>query len=383
MSGADKKMNKHSPIKPNGDKKRSSLLERASKDFGFDDVMRSGSAVAPPPLVADDVAKMEARKAAAKAAKERHAGQSVQGQTASAPVQPVYVPVAPHAAAPTTQPTTEGDRPLNRRAADRQRRATPEERKAAPRLHETSRRPVQNVDRKMLEVRGFITPDGSANKIAEEFRLVKRTLLRNMNGSAQQTAIPRGERILITSANPNEGKTFSSVNLALSMAAEADHEVLLVDADFAKPSVLSTLGLSGKDGFMDALADPTIRVEDLIIPTDVANLSVLPAGNQTSRDSEFLASDRMAEVLDKLTANAPHRIIIFDSPPVLAASPAAVLCAQVGQTVVVVRADKTNETALREAVGLLAPCEHLQLLLNAARFSPGGRRYGTYYGYGE
>lgn len=378
MSGADKKMTKHSPIKPDAEKKRGSLLERASKDFGFDDVLRSGSANAPPPLVPDDVAKMEARKAAAKAAKER-GNAAVQ----PAPVQPVYVPVpqAPVVAAPAA-PAGE-QRPFNRRADDRKQRATAAERKAAPRLHETARRPVQKVDRKMLEVRGFITPDGSANTIAEEFRLVKRTLLRNMNGSAQQPAIARGERILITSANPNEGKTFCSVNLALSMAAEADHEVLLVDADFAKPSVLSTLGLSGKDGFMDALADPSISVEDLIIPTDVSNLSVLPAGNQTSRDSEYLSSDRMAEVLDKLTANAPHRIIIFDSPPVLAASPAAVLCAQVGQTVVVVRADKTNETALREAVGLLGPCEHLQLLLNGTRFAPGGRRYGTYYGYGE
>lgn len=380
MSGADKKMTKHSPIKPDAEKKRGSLLERASKDFGFDDVLRSGAATAPPPLIPDDVAKMEARKAAAKAAKERSSAAAAQPVV---PPQQVYIPMpqAPVAAAPAA-PSGE-QRPFNRRADDRKQRATAAERKAAPRLHETSKRPVQNVDRKLLEVRGFITPGGAANTIAEEFRLVKRTLLRNMNGSAQQPAIARGERILITSANPNEGKTFCSVNLALSMAAEADHEVLLVDADFAKPSVLSTLGLSGKDGFMDALADPSISVEDLIIPTDVSNLSVLPAGNQTSRDSEYLSSDRMAEVLDKLTANAPHRIIIFDSPPVLAASPAAVLCAQVGQTVVVVRADKTNETALREAVGLLGPCEHLQLLLNGTRFAPGGRRYGTYYGYGE
>lgn len=387
MSGADKEMNKHSPIKPDSEKKRSSLLERASKGFGFDDAVRSGSSPVPLPLVPDDVAKMEARKAAAKAAKERSAA-------AAAPVAPptvapqippqqVYIPMPPQAGGGEQAGGAGGERRMNRRADDRKQRATAAERAAAPRLHETARRPVQKVDRQMLETRGFITPGGSANTIAEEFRLVKRTLLRNMNGSAQQPAIARGERILVTSANPNEGKTFCSVNLALSMAAEADHEVLLVDADFAKPSVLSTLGLSGKDGFMDALADPSISIEDLIIPTDVSNLSVLPAGNQTSRDSEYLSSDRMAEVLDKLTANAPHRIIIFDSPPVLAASPAAVICAQVGQTVVVVRADKTNETALREAVGLLGPCEHLQLLLNATRFSPGGRRYGTYYGYGE
>lgn len=367
-------MNKHSPItpatspKPDGEMpdahKRGSLLERASETYKFDDIMRGDAhGVAPPPLVPADVAKLESRKAAAKAAKEAKAAP----MPAPAP-QPIYhmPPVA--APAPVAPP---------------QARATAAERKAAPRLHTKLKLPVQPVDRALLEQNGFIAPDGAVNTIAEEFRLVKRTLLRGMNGAPGQAPIQRGERILITSANPNEGKTFCAVNLALSLAAEEDHEVLLVDADFAKPSVLSTLGLAGREGFMDALANPAISVEDLIIPTDVKNLSVLPAGIQTTRDAEYLASDRTVEVLDRLTENAPHRIIIFDSPPVLAASPAAVLAQQVGQTVVVVRADKTTENALREAVSLLSGCAHLQLLLNAVKFSTSGRRYGAYYGYGE
>lgn len=364
-------MNKHSPITPEAPKsgpdaeKRGSLLERASETYKFDDIMRGQvQGVAPPPLIPADVAKLEARKAAAKAAKDAKAAPQIQ----PAP-QPVYQ--MPPVAAPSAAP------------AAPQPRATAAERKAAPRLHARLKLPVQPVDRALLEQKGFISPGGAVNTIAEEFRLVKRTLLRGMNGTAGQAPVARGERILITSANPNEGKTFCAVNLALSLAAEEDHEVLLVDADFAKPSVLSTLGLEGRDGLMDALANPDISVEDLIIPTDVKNLSVLPAGNQTMRDAEYLASDRTVEVLDKLTENAPHRIIIFDSPPVLAASPAAVLAQQVGQTVVVVRADKTTENALREAVSLLSGCEHLQLLLNAVKFSNSGRRYGAYYGYGE
>lgn len=364
----DKNMNKHSPIDPGATPKRESLLERASETYKFDDIIRGDAqGVAPPPLIPADVAKLEARKAAAKAAKEAKATPPA---AATAPVyipQPVAAqPIAPAPVEPAPQP-----------------RATAAERKAAPRLHAHLSQPVQPVNRKMLEENGFIAPGGAINTIAEEFRLIKRTLLRGMNGAPGQAPIVRGERFLITSANPNEGKTFTAVNLALSLAAEEDHEVLLVDADFAKPSVLSTLGLSGREGLMDALADPSVKVEDFIIPTDVKNLSVLPAGSQTIRDAEYLASDRTVEVLDRLTANAPHRIVIFDSPPVLAASPAAVLAQQVGQTVIVVRADKTTESALREAVGLLSGCDHLQLLLNAVKFSTSGRRYGAYYGYGE
>jgi Mrp family chromosome partitioning ATPase len=167
------------------------------------------------------------------------------------------------------------------------------------------------------------------------------------------------------------------------MAAEKDTEVLLVDADFAKPSVLSTLGLPGGPGLLDALADPRVAVEDCILGTDIPGLFVLPAGNASGADTELLASARTVRVLDRLTANTRGRIVIFDSSPVLAASPASALALHVGQAVVVVRADMTSEAALRDAVGLLSGCEDIKLLLNAAHFSPSGRRFGTYYGYKE
>ena len=189
--------------------------------------------------------------------------------------------------------------------------------------------------------------------------------------------------MLVCSPLPGEGKTFCATNLALAIAAEKDSEVLLVDADFAKPSVLSTLGLTGRRGLMDALADPSIKVEDCVIATDVPGLFVLPAGNQTNSDSEYLASSRTAEVLDRLTRGAPNRMVIFDSPPALAATPAAELAKYVGQALVVARADMTGQTALEDALSLLATCPDIKLLLNAAHFSPSGRRFGSYYGYGE
>jgi len=254
---------------------------------------------------------------------------------------------------------------------------------AAPKPTTVYNGPRVIVDRDKLREAGFIVPDGPVTGISEEFRIVKRQLLLAAKGSSRNAPLPRGERVLICSAHPDEGKTFCALNLALSIAAEKDNEVLLVDADFAKPSILSSLGLEGSKGLMDALADPELPVEDCILHTDIEGLAILPAGDQTNNDTEYLSSARTEQVLGRLTQNNPNRIVIFDSPPALSASPASVLASHVGQVVMVVRADETTETALRDALSLMAGCEHIQLLLNGTKFSATGRRFGSYYGYGE
>ncbi len=238
------------------------------------------------------------------------------------------------------------------------------------------------IDREHLRRQGFIVPEGTVTATLEEFRIVKRQLLLNAAELQRQSGAGKAQRVLICSPHPGEGKTYCAINLALSIAAEKESEVLLVDADFAKPSVLSALGLPGGRGLMDALADPSLDVADLVLGTDVPGLKVLPAGDATNSDSEFLSSSRTANLLDRLTQNAPHRIVIFDSPPALAASPAAELAKHVGQALVICRADRTGQQSLEDAISLLSGCPNIQLLLNAANFSPSGRRFGAYYGYG-
>lgn len=241
---------------------------------------------------------------------------------------------------------------------------------------------VHAVRRQHLRDQGLIVPEASVTGLLEEFRIVKRQVLLQASQLAQQGMGPAAQRVLICSPHPGEGKTYTSVNLALAIAAEKESEVLLVDADFAKPSVLSSLGLPGGPGLMDALSNPDIDVADCVIGTDISGLWVLPAGNATTSDSEFLSSSRTRQVLDRLTQGAANRIVIFDSPPALAASPAAELAKYVGQAVLVARADKTGQGALEDAISLLSACPNIQLLLNAVHFSPSGRRFGSYYGYG-
>lgn len=238
------------------------------------------------------------------------------------------------------------------------------------------------VNRQHLREQGLIVPEGSVSTLFEEFRIIKRQLLFNAGQLAQQGMGPAAQRVLICSPHPGEGKSFTAVNLALAIAAEKETEVLLVDADFAKPSVLSMLGLPGGPGLMDALSDPQIDVANCVIGTDISGLWVLPAGGTSAADSEYLTTSRTRPVIDRLTEGAPNRFVIFDSPPALAASPAAELAKYVGQAVVVARCDRTGQGSLEDAVKLLSACPNIQLLLNAVHFSPSGRRFGTYYGYG-
>lgn len=240
-------------------------------------------------------------------------------------------------------------------------------------------RALASIDRDLLAERGMIVPGAPVTALAEEFRLVKRQLLLTARVVASSD-VEKSRMILVCSAKPNDGKTFCAVNLALSLAAEKDVEVVLVDADFAKRDAMGALGINGGGpGLLDALTDPAVDVEGLIVDADVPQLAVLPAGTASNSDTELLASGRAHRVLDRLASANPRRIVIFDSPPALSASPASVLASHVGQVLLVVRADKTSESDLRDAVALLDACEQVQLVLNSVAFQPGGARFGSYY----
>ena len=225
---------------------------------------------------------------------------------------------------------------------------------------------------------GFVLPDSGPSALAEEFRIVKRQLLHAAADESNERTI------LICSARPDEGKTFCAINLALSLAAEKDVEVILIDADVAKPEILSTLGLDagpgGGPGLIDAIADADVDVEACLIRTDISGLTVLPAGRQTNEATELLASARTRTVLDRLRSRDPRRVILFDSPPALAASPASVLAMHCGQMLFVVRAEMTSESDLREALDMLSACPRPQLLLNGVEYGGASRRFGRYYG---
>jgi len=234
------------------------------------------------------------------------------------------------------------------------------------------------IDRERLRKQGMIVPDGGRTPIAESFRRVKRRILENV--ASRGTEWPPANLVLVTSALPGEGKTFCAINLAISMALELDHTVLLVDADVAKPSVLKELGLKAEKGLMDVLVARGTNVSDVECGTDIEKLAILPAGTAHQHATELLASDTLRGLLRELAGRHRDRIIIFDSSPLLAASETSALAKQMGQIIVVVEAGKTIESALKEALGRLDSTKVTGLLLNkgeAHRLA-----YGYGYGYG-
>jgi len=237
---------------------------------------------------------------------------------------------------------------------------------------------VVELDLAKLEANGFISPFGERTRLADEFRAVKRPLLANVRGDSA-APIQRANCIMITSSTPGEGKTFTAINLALSMAMEVGSYVLLVDADVVRPMVLNRLGVPTEKGLLEKLQQPQLPLGDLILRTNIENLSILPAGEPSPRATELLGSEAMRRFVEDLAAPHSDQIVIFDAPPLLATPETRVLASHVGQIVVVVEAHKTRWRTLTEALALLEGCPVVMTMLNKTTASA-GPSYG--YGYG-
>ena len=236
-----------------------------------------------------------------------------------------------------------------------------------------------HVDLAKLRARGLLTSDDERSKVAEEYRLIKRPILANAFGPHP---VRKGNMVMVTSSLPGEGKTFSTINLAISIAMELDRTVLLVDADVAKPRMPEYLGFRAEYGLLDILRQGTQDLSSAILRTNIDKLSILPAGRTYVRATELLASDAMYRLIDDLANRYPDRLVVFDSPPLLSTSEASVLASHMGQIVMVVEADKTPQTALRDALARIAgACDVVGLVLNKATGRHSGGYYGN-YGYG-
>jgi receptor protein-tyrosine kinase len=234
------------------------------------------------------------------------------------------------------------------------------------------------VDLLRLAALGLVTPGDPRSQVAEEFRSIKRPLIRNAQGKSA-TPIKNGNLIMITSALPGEGKSTCAVNLAISIAMEFDNTVLLVDADVAKPSIPTILGLAPDRGLLDVVVGESLDLSDVLLKTNIDKLSLLPSGPPNPRATEMLASDTMGRLLDEMAKRYADRVIIFDSPPLLLTTEARALAAHMGQVVLVVEAEQTTEAAVKQALSAIEACPVKLLLLNKIR----SRRHGAYYGSGN
>jgi protein-tyrosine kinase len=251
---------------------------------------------------------------------------------------------------------------------------------AAPFVPHSSK--IVAIDRDRLRSLDVLPPHAQEREIATQFRTIKRPLIDYAFGADGTPQGPQRHTIMVASALPGDGKTFTSLNLALSLAMELDLTVLLVDADALKPHLSHVLHVEHEPGLLDLLAKPELRAEDVILATDLPRLMVLPAGTPSDTSAELLASARMQELIAHLASLVGRGIVVFDSPPVLLTNESRSLAAMLGQVVLVVRAAVTPQQAVIDAVGLLGEGRHISLVLNGAELrGPAGYYYGYRYGY--
>ncbi len=245
-----------------------------------------------------------------------------------------------------------------------------------PALHKQR---VLHLDFDALREASIVPAEDLAPHMADEFRRIKRPLIANAFGKGV-VPVENGNLLMLCSAFSGEGKTFTSVNLAMSLALERERTVLLIDADVAKPHISRALGIDQQLGLMDLLTDDSLDISDVLVQTDMPGLRVLPAGTRHQYSTEYLASDKMQELMDELAGRYPNRMIIFDSPPLLQTSEAQVLASLVGQVVMVIHAGKTPQAAVEAALELIDSNKAINLILNKCRVKSSNDYYGGYYG---
>lgn len=248
-----------------------------------------------------------------------------------------------------------------------------------------SPKPVKRIELNLeaIAASGLLVPHASRSQLADEFRVIKRPLIANAMGRGA-APIHNGNLIMITSALPGEGKSFTAINLAISIAMELDNTVMLVDADVARPSVLNMLGLPPAPGLLDVLDENSVDISDVLMRTNIEKLSILPSGTKHPRATELLASDAMVRLLNDMASRYNDRIIIFDSPPLLLTTESRAIATHMGQIVVVVNAENTLQAAVMQAVATIEACPVKMMVLNQARqAASNGYGYGYGYGYGN
>jgi len=246
-----------------------------------------------------------------------------------------------------------------------------------PPQHQTA-----NVSPTSLAAHAIVLPSAGSSRTVEEFRAIKREIIANIARSRQTVPDSRARVVLVTSASPEEGKTFTAINLALSLAYEKDSRVLLIDADAYRQSSVEYLGISSETGWLDVVAGKSIAARDMIVRTNLPGLSVMPAGRQRPEIPELMSSKRMSAMFEELSRDDPTRFIVVDSVPCLSSTEPSILAGLAGQTIFVVAAQKTAHSEIEASLRLLNASPNVSLVLNRVhpQLTDQFKKYGYAYG---
>ena len=235
--------------------------------------------------------------------------------------------------------------------------------------------PTHRIDMPRLISAGVAEGGAGRTRIAEEFRLVQNQLLRAAFGTESDPGL--SNLLMVTSARPNEGKTFSALNLATSIARRGDHQVLLIDADAKHGSLTDQLGLGDFPGLLELAAKTDFDLPDCVFSTAIPALSFLPVGHQRGHRGDVFASNGMMRVIQGLGRRFPDIFIVLDVAPCLSTSDPAALAPMVGQIIFVVEAERTQRDEVEASLDLIQTCPTITLLLNKVQMST-SHSFGAY-----
>jgi receptor protein-tyrosine kinase len=217
----------------------------------------------------------------------------------------------------------------------------------------------------ILRRSGMINPEIKTSVISNEFRNVKRKVLLAARDKKSRELV--NNLVMVTSTLPEEGKTFTSMNLALSLAAERDVQILLVDCDLHRPSVGKFFETAKVPGLAELLTTPTLRVGEVMRSCEsVPNLNVIFAGKRVDDSPELIASTRMRDLLVEMSERNRDRIVLIDTPPALTTFEPAILAPHVHQTVMVVGAQQSGRHQIEKALDSISACHNISFLFNKA-----------------
>ncbi len=201
------------------------------------------------------------------------------------------------------------------------------------------------------------------SRISEEFRIIQSQVMRAAFAPAANGP-SSANLVMVTSARAGEGKSFAALNLALSIARQRDHDVLLIDTDAKDRSLGRSLGLVDEPGLLDLALDPRLDPGDLIARTELEKLSVLPLGTRPEQSTEVFATRQLTRLIRDLGRRYADRVVILDAAPCLSSSDPSTLAPVVGQIVLVVEAERTQRAEVEAALDLVQVCPTISLLLN-------------------
>lgn len=245
--------------------------------------------------------------------------------------------------------------------------------------------PTLQIDKSILRKYGMLAQQDQERVLVRQFREIKRSLLSAFNESDEFEQAGDQKVIMLSSALSGDGKTFTALNLASSLAMERDLNVILVDGDVAKPHISSLLDCSDKLGLLDFIADTSVSVNEIIYSTNITGLYFVPAGKKTEQANELMSGQRMKDVLSQLSGISKNTLLLFDTSPILLTSESKVMASYADFVLLLVRSGVTPKLAVTDSIKTLQEIGvRFGIVLNDTKsnvFTSYGYGYG--YGYGD